>query len=74
MSNSPDVVGALGSGMNAEAPALTPDELRLAYRIATRSRAVEEHIVRLVSRGEVKFAIFGPGEEIHGTAAALAMR
>ena len=73
MSNSPDVVGALGSGMNAEAPALTPDELRLAYRIATRSRAVEEHIVRLVSRGEVKFAIFGPGEEIHGTAAALAI-
>ncbi|MCB9689372.1 MAG: hypothetical protein H6735_30320 [Alphaproteobacteria bacterium] len=53
-----------------EAP--TADELRHAYRVAVRSRALEEHIVRLVSRGEVKFAIWGPGEEIHGTATALA--
>ncbi|MEO0602803.1 MAG: thiamine pyrophosphate-dependent enzyme, partial [Myxococcota bacterium] len=29
--------------------------------------------VRLVSRGEVKFAIWGPGEEVHGTACALAL-
>jgi 2-oxoisovalerate dehydrogenase E1 component len=50
------------------------EELRLAYRVAARSRATEEHIVRLVSRGEVKFAIWGPGEEIHGTATALALR
>jgi 2-oxoisovalerate dehydrogenase E1 component len=49
-----------------------PDELRAAYVSGTRSRSVEEHIVRLVSRGEVKFAIWGPGEEIHGTATALA--
>jgi TPP-dependent pyruvate/acetoin dehydrogenase alpha subunit len=49
------------------------DELRLAYRVAARSRATEEHIVRLVTRGEVKFAIWGPGEEIHGTATALAL-
>lgn len=53
-------------------PQPTPDELRMAYRIAARSRATEEFIVRLVSRGEVKFAIWGPGEEVHGTAAALA--
>jgi 2-oxoisovalerate dehydrogenase E1 component len=51
----------------------TADELRLAYRVGARSRAVEEHIVRLVSRGEIKFAIFGPGEEVHGTATALAL-
>ena len=49
----------------------TADELRLAYRVAARSRAAEEHIVRLVSRGEVKFAIWGPGEEVHGNATAL---
>jgi 2-oxoisovalerate dehydrogenase E1 component len=49
------------------------EELRLAYRVGARSRALEEHIVRLVNRGEVKFAIWGPGEEIHGTATALAL-
>jgi 2-oxoisovalerate dehydrogenase E1 component len=48
-------------------------ELRFAYRIATRSRTMEEYFVRLVSRGEVKFSIWGPGEEIHGAAAALAL-
>lgn len=53
--------------------ALTADELRHAYRVGVRSRAVEEHIVRLVSRGEVKFAIWGPGEEVHGIATALAL-
>ncbi|MBK9365636.1 MAG: hypothetical protein IPN01_04855 [Deltaproteobacteria bacterium] len=50
-----------------------PDELRLAYETATRSRTVEEHIVRLASRGDVKFAIWGPGEEVHGVATALAL-
>ncbi len=55
-----------------EVPEPTADELRLAYRIGVHSRSVEERIVRLVSRGEVKFAIFGPGEEVHGTATALA--
>jgi len=48
-------------------------ELRLAYEVGSRSRVLEEHIVRLASRGEVKFAIWGPGEEIHGTATALAL-
>ena len=58
----------------AEAPALSPDELRFAYEQAVRSRSTEEHIVRLASRGDVKFAIWGPGEEIHGSATALALR
>lgn len=49
------------------------EQLRLAYRIAVRSRVTEEYIVRLVSRGEVKFAIWGPGEEVHGVATALAL-
>lgn len=56
----------------ADMPIPTDDERRLAYEIAARSRATEEHIVRLVSRGEVKFAIWGPGEEVHGTSTALA--
>ena len=49
------------------------DELRFAYRVATRSRTMEEYFVRLVNRGEVKFSIWGPGEEIHGVATALAL-
>ena len=49
---------------------VSDEELRLAYTMAVRSRSVEEHIVRLASRGDVKFAIWGPGEEIHGTATA----
>ncbi|MEZ6196212.1 MAG: thiamine pyrophosphate-dependent enzyme [Planctomycetota bacterium] len=52
---------------------LTDDDLLRAYRCAVRSRASEEYIVRLVNKGEVKFAIWGPGEEIHGTATALAL-
>ncbi len=54
-------------------PEPSTEELKLAYKIGARSRSLEEHIVRLVSRGEVKFAIWGPGEEIHGTATALAL-
>ena len=52
----------------------TAEELREAYRLSVASRSVEEHIVRLASRGDVKFAIWGPGEEIHGTATALAFK
>jgi 2-oxoisovalerate dehydrogenase E1 component len=51
----------------------TNAELAHAYRVAIRSRTTEEYIVRLVSRGEVKFAIWGPGEEVHGVASALAL-
>ncbi|MEL6349650.1 MAG: hypothetical protein AAFV53_41485, partial [Myxococcota bacterium] len=57
----------------ADIPEPTPEELKHAYTVGVRSRALEEHIVRLVARGEVKFAIWGPGEEIHGTATALAL-
>jgi 2-oxoisovalerate dehydrogenase E1 component len=71
MSSAPDVTTA--STRPLARPAPTAEELRHAYRVAVRSRALEEHIVRLVSRGEVKFAIWGPGEEIHGTATALAL-
>ena len=77
MSTQPDlpVSGRTPSlaALSSEVDAPTAEELRQAYRVATRSRAAEEHIVRLVSRGEVKFAIWGPGEEIHGTATALAL-
>ena len=51
----------------------TDEELLQAYRVAVRCRATEEYIVRLVNKGEVKFAIWGPGEEVHGTATALAL-
>jgi 2-oxoisovalerate dehydrogenase E1 component len=51
----------------------TAEELRLAYTVAARSRALEERIINLVRTGEVKFAIWGAGEEIHGTATALAL-
>ena len=54
-------------------PEPSAEELQLAYKVGVRSRSLEEHIVRLVNRGEVKFAIWGPGEEIHGTATALAL-
>ena len=50
----------------------TAEELRHAYRVAVRSRAAEEFVVRFVNRGEVKFAIWGTGEEVHGVATALA--
>ena len=49
------------------------EELRFAYRVAVRSRTMEEYFVRLVSRGEVKFSIWGPGEEVHGSACGLAL-
>lgn len=58
----------------SEVPELTAEELVWAYQVGALSRSAEEHIVRLVSRGEVKFAIFGPGEEIHGVATALALK
>ena len=53
---------------------LSKTALREAYSVACGSRILEEHIVRLASRGEVKFAIWGPGEEVHGCATALAFK
>jgi 2-oxoisovalerate dehydrogenase E1 component len=54
-----------------QAPELTDDELRLAWRVAVRNRSMDERIVRLLSQGRVKFAIYGPGQEAHATATAL---
>ncbi len=53
-------------------PSLTPDRLRMAYREACLARLHVERVVQECLKGKVKFAIWGPGEEIHGTAAALA--
>jgi len=58
---------------DASVPELSPDELRFAYRAAVASRALEEIIVRMASRGEIKFATWGTGEEVHGVATALAL-
>ena len=57
------------SPLPVSAPTPTPEELAWMYRVGARSRCVEEHIVRLVTRGEVKFAIWGVGEEVHDLAA-----
>ncbi|MBC8072967.1 MAG: hypothetical protein IAG13_31885 [Deltaproteobacteria bacterium] len=72
---------ASGSGSNElqydlarldEFPQLTADRLRLAYREACLARLHVERVVQECLKGQVKFAIWGPGEEIHGTASALA--
>ena len=55
-----------------DVPALTPERLKLAYTEACLARMHVERIVQECLKGEVKFAIWGPGEEIHGTASALA--
>ena len=55
-------------------PELTPDTMKLAYREACMARMHVERIVQECLKGIVKFAIWGPGEEIHGTATALAAR
>jgi len=61
-----------GTRSGDTAPVPSDDELRLAYQIAVRNRSMDERVVRLLSQGKVKFAIYGPGEEIHATATALA--
>lgn len=55
------------------APELSAEQLAFAYRSAVRSRSLEAHIVRMVSRGEVKFAIWGTGEEVANAAFAMAL-
>lgn len=54
-------------------PTLTLDRLRLAYREACLSRMHVERVVQECLKGTVKFSIWGPGEEIYATAAALAL-
>ena len=69
----PEADPAEGANQATKIGNLTDTELHSAYRIAVRSRVMEEYFVRLVNRGEVKFSIWGPGEEIHGAATALAL-
>lgn len=57
-----------------EHPDLTPEKLRDAYKEACLARMHVERVVQECLKGNVKFAIWGPGEEIHGTATALALR
>lgn len=53
-------------------PTLTPELLRLAYREMCMARCHVERVVQECSKGNIKFAIWGPGEELHGAAQALA--
>ncbi len=74
----PDASGPGGSELQydlarlSEFAELTPERLRLAYREACMARLHVERVVQECLKGQVKFAIWGPGEEIHGTASALA--
>ena len=52
----PEADGAKGANQIIKIADLTDTELRSAYRIAVRSRVMEEYFVRLVNRGEVKFS------------------
>lgn len=55
-----------------EHPTLTPDLLRRAYREMCMARCHVERVVQECSKGNIKFAIWGPGEELHGAAQAIA--
>ncbi|WP_172304197.1 thiamine pyrophosphate-dependent enzyme [Pseudenhygromyxa sp. WMMC2535] len=53
-------------------PSLTPDLLRQVYEEMCRARCHVERVVQECSKGKIKFAIWGPGEELHGAAQAIA--
>ena len=53
--------------------ALTPDERICAYRAGLRVRAAITQCLVEMRKGAVRFWIGGPGEEVHGTAVALAI-
>ena len=53
-------------------PTLTPELLRTAYREMCMARFHVERVVQECSKGNIKFAIWGPGEELHGAAQAIA--
>src|SRR5690606_30915773 len=46
--------------------------LRLAYREMCMACCHVERVVQECSKGNIKFAIWGPGEELHGAAEAIA--
>ncbi len=74
MSQHPESTPAPQAGQDTvPVPALTHEQLAFAYRCAVRSRSLEAHIVRMVSRGDVKFAIWGTGEEVSNAAFAMAL-
>jgi 2-oxoisovalerate dehydrogenase E1 component len=52
---------------------LTPELLRAAYLEMCLVRCHVERVVQECSKGNIKFAIWGPGEELHGVAAAIAL-
>ena len=54
-------------------PELTPDRLRTAYSEMCKTRFHVERVVQECSKGNIKFSIWGPGEELHGAAQALAL-
>jgi len=54
-------------------PQLTPELLRLAYREMLTARCHVERVVQECAKGTIKFSIWGSGEELHGTAEALAL-
>jgi 2-oxoisovalerate dehydrogenase E1 component len=55
-------------------PELTPEVLRLVYSEMCVARFHVERVVQECSKGNIKFAIWGPGEELHGAAQALAYK
>jgi 2-oxoisovalerate dehydrogenase E1 component len=71
-SQQPDRRASSRAPADDELVGLGTEELRLAYRTAASSRVLESMIVRLASRGEVRFATWGTGEEVHAVATALA--
>ncbi len=56
-----------------EYPNLTPERLKMAYLEACLARMHVERVVQECQKGTVKFSIWGSGEEVHGTATALAL-
>jgi 2-oxoisovalerate dehydrogenase E1 component len=53
-------------------PTLTPDLLRAAYKEACLARCHVQRVVQEVAKGTLRFSIWGPGEEVHGIAEAIA--
>ncbi len=53
-------------------PSLTPELLTRAYEEMCIARCHVERVVQECSKGNIKFAIWGPGEELHGAAEAIA--
>ncbi len=55
-----------------ELPSLTPELLRLAYMECCLTRSHVQRVVQECAKGNIRFSIWGCGEEVHGVASALA--